>query len=109
MIPESALLCLELPSSALMAEAVQPLTDVAKQYLVASEDAVYDFVLKWARARYHKNWRSDMKSLAVLEAPFFKAEAPHRQRSLAAEDTALIYRCFVERAYKYRSVKVVEF
>ena len=86
MIPESALLGLELPSSALMAEAVQPLTDVAKQYLasrykdttkfqeeamalplvgieavlssddlqVASEDAVYDFVLKWARARYPK-------------------------------------------------------
>ncbi|KAL6325469.1 hypothetical protein AAG906_023314 [Vitis piasezkii] len=86
MIPESALLCLELPSSALMAEAVQPLTDAAKQYLasrykdttkfqeeamalplvgieavlssddlqVASEDAVYDFVLKWARARYPK-------------------------------------------------------
>ena len=35
MIPESALLGLELPSSALMAEAVQPLTDVAKQYLVS--------------------------------------------------------------------------
>ena len=174
MIPESALLGLELPSSALMAEAVQPLTDVAKQYLasrykdttkfqeeamalplvgieavlssddlqVASEDAAYDFVLKWARARYPKleerheilgtrlgrfiqfsyvtcrklkkviicnDFDHDLTSKAVLEAPFFKAEAPHRQRSLAAEDTALIYRCFVERAYKYRSVKVVEF
>ena len=33
MIPESALLYLELPSSVLMADAVQPLTDAAKQYL----------------------------------------------------------------------------
>lgn len=35
MTPESALLYLELPSSVLMAEAVQPLTDAAKQYLAA--------------------------------------------------------------------------
>lgn len=86
MTPESALLYLELPSSVLMADAVQPLTDAAKQYLakkfkdlakfqeevlnlplagieailssdelqVASEDAVYDFVLKWARTHYPK-------------------------------------------------------
>jgi hypothetical protein len=33
MTPESALLYLELPSSVLMADAVQPLTDAAKQYL----------------------------------------------------------------------------
>lgn len=33
MTPESALLYLELPSSVLMAEAVQPLTDAAKQFL----------------------------------------------------------------------------
>lgn len=33
MSPESALLYLELPCSVLMAEAVQPLTDAAKQYL----------------------------------------------------------------------------
>ena len=51
----------------------------------------------------------DLTSKAVLEAPFFKVEAPYRQRSLVAEDTALIYHCFVERAYKYRSIKVVEF
>lgn len=35
MTPESALLYLELPSSVLMAEAVQPLTDTAKQFLAA--------------------------------------------------------------------------
>lgn len=35
MTPESALLFLELPSSVLMAEAVQSLTDAAKQYLAA--------------------------------------------------------------------------
>lgn len=33
MTPESALLYLDLPSSVLMADAVQPLTDAAKQYL----------------------------------------------------------------------------
>jgi galactitol-specific phosphotransferase system IIC component len=33
MTPESALLYLELLSSVLMADAVQPLTDAAKQYL----------------------------------------------------------------------------
>ncbi|CBI29690.3 unnamed protein product, partial [Vitis vinifera] len=109
---------------------------------VASEDAVYDFVSKWAWAQYPKleerheilgtrlgcfiqfsyvtcrklkkvltcnDFDQDLTSKAVLEAPFFKADAPHRQRGLAAEDTALIYHCFVERAYKYRSVKVVEF
>lgn len=35
MTPESALLYLELPSSVLMGDAVQPLTDTAKQYLAA--------------------------------------------------------------------------
>ncbi|GJX39417.1 BTB/POZ domain-containing protein POB1-like protein [Tanacetum coccineum] len=86
MTPESALLYLNLPSSVLMAEAVQPLTDAAKQFLtvrykditkfqdevlnlplarveailasddleVASEDAVYDFDLKWSRIQYPK-------------------------------------------------------
>lgn len=35
MTPDSALLYLELPSSVLMADAVQPLTDAAKQYLAS--------------------------------------------------------------------------
>ncbi|KAG4914083.1 hypothetical protein AAZX31_19G237600 [Glycine max] len=173
MTPESALLYLELPSSVLMADAVQPLTDAAKQYLasrykditkfqeevmglplagieailssdelqVASEDAVYDFVLKWVRTQYPKleerrevlgtrlarlirfpymtcrklkkvltcnDFDHDVASKLVLEALFFKAEAPHRQRILAAE-SASFNRLFVERAYKYRPVKVVEF
>ncbi|XP_010251563.1 PREDICTED: BTB/POZ domain-containing protein POB1 isoform X2 [Nelumbo nucifera] len=174
MTPESALLYLELPSSVLMAEAVQPLTDAAKQYLaarykditkfqeevlnlplagieavlssddlqVASEDAVYDFVLKWARTHYPKledrreilgsrlfrlvrfpymtcrklkkvltcnDFDHELASKVVLEALFFKAEAPHRQRSLAAEESAATNHRFIERAYKYRPVKVVEF
>ncbi|CAL0308850.1 unnamed protein product [Lupinus luteus] len=173
MTPESALLYLELPSSVLMADAVQPLTDAAKQYLatrykditkfqeevmalplagveailssddlqVASEDAVYDFVLKWARTQYPKmeerrevmgarlahlirfpymtcrklkkvltcnDFEHEGASKLVLEALFFKAEAPHRQRILAAESASL-NRIFVERSYKYRPVKVVEF
>ncbi|CAI8607625.1 unnamed protein product [Vicia faba] len=174
MTPESALLYLELPSSVLMAEAVQPLTDAAKQYLasrykditkfqeevmnlplvgveailssddlqVASEDAVYDFVLKWARQQYSNveerrivlgsrlarlirfpymtcrklkkvltcsDFEHDVSSKLVLEALFFKAEVPHRQRSLAAEEPTCSSRRFLERAYKYRPVKVVEF
>ncbi|XWS76933.1 hypothetical protein CRYUN_Cryun01aG0219600 [Craigia yunnanensis] len=174
MTQESALLYLDLPSSVLMGEAVQPLTDAAKQYLaarykdmtkfqeevialplagveailssddlqIASEDAVYDFVLKWARAQYPKledrrevlgshlarfirfpymtcrklkkvltcnDFDHDVSSKLVIEALFFKAEAPHRQRSLAAEESATLNRRFVERAYKYRPIKVVEF
>ncbi|CAN6443870.1 unnamed protein product [Victoria cruziana] len=172
MTPESALLYLELPSSVLMADAVQPLTDTAKQFLakrfkdlskhqeeimnlplpgieailssdelqVASEDAVFDFVLKWARSQYPKieerrevlgsrlgrlirfpNMTSrklkkvltcndldpDLASKVVLDALFFKAETPHRQRLLASEESS--NKRFTERAYKYRPIKVVEF
>ncbi|XP_022721056.1 BTB/POZ domain-containing protein POB1-like isoform X2 [Durio zibethinus] len=171
---ESALLYLDLPSSVLMADAVQPLTDAAKQFLaarykdvtkfqvevlnlplagieavfssddlqVASEDAVYDFVLKWARTHYPKleerrevlatrlgrlvrfpymtcrklkkvlicnDFDPELASKVVLEALFFKAETPYRQRALASEEANVTYRRFVERAYKYRPVKVVEF
>ncbi|KAL5747600.1 hypothetical protein ACOSQ2_024897 [Xanthoceras sorbifolium] len=171
---ESALLYLDLPSSVLMGEAVQPLTDAAKQFLamrykditkfqeevlnlplagieavlssddlqIASEDAVYDFVLKWARTHYPKvedrrevlasrlgrlirfpymtcrklkkvlscnDFQPELASKVVLESLFFKAETPYRQRSLAAEEANASYRRFVERAYKYRPVKVVEF
>ncbi|EOY24916.1 POZ/BTB containin G-protein 1 isoform 4 [Theobroma cacao] len=171
---ESALLYLDLPSSVLLAEAVQPLTDAAKQFLadrykdvtkfqeevlnlplagieavfssddlqVASEDAVYDSVLKWARTHYPKleerrdvlatrlgrlirfpymtcrklkkvltcnDFDPELASKVVLEALFFKAETPYRQRAHAAEEANAPYRRFVERAYKYRPVKVVEF
>nr|GLL40575.1 BTB/POZ domain-containing protein POB1-like isoform X1 [Ipomoea trifida]GMC67428.1 BTB/POZ domain-containing protein POB1-like isoform X1 [Ipomoea batatas]GMD64934.1 BTB/POZ domain-containing protein POB1-like isoform X1 [Ipomoea batatas]GME02985.1 BTB/POZ domain-containing protein POB1-like isoform X1 [Ipomoea batatas]GME17203.1 BTB/POZ domain-containing protein POB1-like isoform X1 [Ipomoea batatas] len=174
MTPESALLYLELPSSVLMAEAVQPLTDAAKQFLaarykdvskfqeevmnlplagieailssddlqVASEDAVYDLVLKWTRSHYPKledrheilgsrlgryirfpymscrklrkilvcnDFDHEFASKHVLDALFFKAEAPHRQRTQAAEGSTSASRRFVERAYKYRPIKVVEF
>lgn len=109
---------------------------------VASEDAVYDFVLKWSRTHYPKleerreilgsrlaryirfpymtcrklkkvltcnDFDHEAASKLVLEALFFKAEAPHRQRILAAEESGTLNRRFVERAYKYRPVKVVEF
>ncbi|KAK9757871.1 hypothetical protein RND81_01G191800 [Saponaria officinalis] len=174
MTPESALLYLDLPSTVLMAGAVQHLTDAAKQYLadrykditkfqeelmslpisgieavlssddlqVASEDAVYDFVLKWARARYPKleerreilatrlaryirfpymtcrklrkaltcpDIDNELSSKLVMEALFFKAEAPHRQRILVAEEPISTKRRFMDRTYKYRPVKVVEF
>nr|KYP48784.1 Kelch repeat and BTB domain-containing protein 8 [Cajanus cajan] len=175
MTPDSALLYLELPSSVLMADAVQPLTDAAKQYLagrykditkfqeevmalplagveailssddlqVASEDAVYDFVLKWSRQQYPKleerrevlgarlarlirfpymtcrklkkvltcsDFDHDVASKLVLEGLFFKAEAPHRQRSLAAEDSASSYLSFaVDYEFAARSRPTEEF
>ncbi|KAF5451696.1 hypothetical protein F2P56_026781 [Juglans regia] len=174
MTPESALHYLELPSSVLIGEAVQPLTDTAKQYLaayykditkfqeevmalplagveavlssddlqVASEDTVYDFVLKWARNQYPKleerrdilgtrlarfirfpfmscrklrkvltcnDFDNEVATKLVMEALFFKAEVPHRQRILVAEESTTPARRYVERAYKYRPVKVVEF
>ena len=107
---------------------------------VASEDNVYDFVLKWAKAHYPKaeerrevlgcrlvhvirfpmmstrrlrkvlassELDHDIATKVVLDALFYKAEAPHRQRQLAMEDSN--YRKYHERAYKYRPVKLVEF
>ncbi|KAH7840055.1 hypothetical protein Vadar_012070 [Vaccinium darrowii] len=174
MTRESASLYLDLPSTVLRADAVQPLTDAAKQFLVArykditkfqeellnlplpgieavlssddlqvaSEDAIYDLVLKWARAHYPmvedrrdvlgtrlgrlirfpymtgrklkkvltcNDFDQELASKVVLEALFFKAEAPYRKRTLAAEDPNPSSHRFVERAYKYRPVKVVEF
>ncbi|XWS50042.1 hypothetical protein CRYUN_Cryun12cG0054500 [Craigia yunnanensis] len=76
---------------------------------VASEDAVYDFVLKWARSHYPKLEERQLASKVVLEALFFKTETPYRQRALAAEEANATHGCFLERAYKYRPVKVVEF
>ncbi|CAN1743731.1 BTB/POZ domain-containing protein POB1 [Linum perenne] len=174
MTSDSALLYLDLPSTVLLAEAVQPLTDAAKQYLagrykdmskfqeealnlplagieavlssddlqVASEDAVYDFVLKWARTHYPRleerrevlatrfvqlirfpfmssrklkkvltcnDFDREIASKVVLDALFFKNETPHRRRALAAEEASSTCRRFVERSYKYRPVKVMEF
>ncbi|KAI3818518.1 hypothetical protein L1987_12327 [Smallanthus sonchifolius] len=174
MTPESALLYLDLPSRILRAEAVQPLTVAAKQFLavrykditkfqdevlklplagveaiissddlqVASEDIVYDFVLKWARAQYPKledrrqvlgahlakyirfpymtcrklrkvmtctDFDQDFAQKVVIEALFFKADAPHKQRTYISDENSNINRRFIERAYKYWPVKVVEF
>ncbi|XP_009617879.1 BTB/POZ domain-containing protein POB1-like [Nicotiana tomentosiformis] len=171
---ESALLYLDLPSSVLMADAVLPLTDAAKQFLaarfkditkfqeevlnlplagieavlssddlqIASEDAVYDFALKWARIHYPKleerrevlssrlcrlirfpcitcrklkkvltcnDFDPELASKLVLEALFYKAEAPYRQRSIAADAGNALCHRYMERAYKYRPVKVLEF
>lgn len=51
----------------------------------------------------------ELASKVVLGALLFKAEAPYRQRSLAAEEASATCHRFVERAYKYRPVKVLEF
>ncbi|CAL5194981.1 unnamed protein product [Lathyrus oleraceus] len=50
----------------------------------------------------------EFTSKLVFDALYFKAEAPHRQRILAAESSSS-NRLFIERSYKYRPVKVVEF
>ncbi|KAL7606662.1 hypothetical protein Lser_V15G15733 [Lactuca serriola] len=92
MTTESALLYLNLPSSVSMAEAVKPLTDAAKEFLIVRykditksqdvilnlplagfeailssdnlqvpcEDAIYDFVLKWAGFTTLR-WKNDAK------------------------------------------------
>ncbi|XP_056686808.1 BTB/POZ domain-containing protein POB1-like isoform X2 [Spinacia oleracea] len=174
MSSDVALLYLDLPSSILMADAVKPLTDAAKEFLalrfkdmtkfqsevmelplagieavlcsddlqVASEDAVYDFAVKWARTHYlkleerrkvlgtrlcrlirfpHMTCRKLRKVLTcndldpelsnklVLEALFFKAEPPYRQRALLADEANTTCHRYIERAYKYRPVKVIEF
>ncbi|CAH8340946.1 unnamed protein product [Eruca vesicaria subsp. sativa] len=174
MTTESALLYLELPSTVLMAESVQPLADAAKQFLtarykditkfpvefmslplagveaiissddlqVSSEDTVYDLILKWAREHYPSlderrevlgshlahfirfpfmscrklkkvltcsDFDHEIASKLVVEALFFKAEAPHKKRTLAAQESASEHRRLIERAYKHRPVKVVEF
>uniref|UniRef100_A0A6V7QVN4 BTB domain-containing protein n=1 Tax=Ananas comosus var. bracteatus TaxID=296719 RepID=A0A6V7QVN4_ANACO len=57
----------------------------------------------------------EVASKSVLEALFFKAEPPHRQKTLAAardessNNNSNSNRSYIERAYKYRPVKVVEF
>ncbi|KAF5730047.1 hypothetical protein HS088_TW20G00417 [Tripterygium wilfordii] len=53
----------------------------------------------------------ELASKLVLEALFFKAETPYRQRWLAVEqaNARATNRHFLERAYKYRPIKVVEF
>ncbi|CAL5194982.1 unnamed protein product [Lathyrus oleraceus] len=108
---------------------------------VASEDAVYDFVLMWARNQYPileerraifraklihfirfpymtcrklktvltcNEFDNEVSFKLVSDALYFKAEVPHVQRILAAK-SASTSRCFIERSYKYRPVKVLEF
>jgi hypothetical protein len=107
---------------------------------VASEDAVYDFALKWARAHFTKledrreilgcrlvwhirfpmmscrklrkvqvctDFNHELAQKLVLEALFFRGEPPHRQRQMALDEKE--HSRYIERAYKYRPVKVVEF
>ncbi|XP_048501160.1 BTB/POZ domain-containing protein POB1 isoform X2 [Beta vulgaris subsp. vulgaris] len=109
---------------------------------IASEDAVYDFAVKWTRNHYskleerrnvlgtrlcrlirfpHMTCRKLRKVMTcndldpelslklVSEALFFKAEPPYRQRALLGDETNTMGHRYMERAYKYRPVKVIEF
>ncbi|MCL7022887.1 hypothetical protein MKW94_006131 [Papaver nudicaule] len=51
----------------------------------------------------------DHRSKVVLEAFRFKAEAPYRRRTILAMESAVTNRRYVERVYKFRPMKVVEF
>ncbi|URE49452.1 BACK [Musa troglodytarum] len=76
----------------------------------ASEDAIYEFVLKWARAQYPvlEERREILSSRLIRHIrALFKAEALHRQRAFSADESS--HKRFTERAYKYRPLKVVEF
>lgn len=170
MTTESALLYLELPSLVSMSSTVQLLADDAKVFFaekykdlsnpevmdlslagieailysdslqVASEDSVYDFAVKWARAQYpdmherkqilwpllHRVVRFpfmscrklrkiltcteldyESTSRVVIAALAFKCERPQFRHDRDLEEAS--NRMFVERSYKYRPVKVVEF
>jgi len=50
----------------------------------------------------------EVASTLVTEALFFKAEAPHRKRILAAKSSSSSC-LFEERTYEYRPVKILEF
>ncbi|KAG8058656.1 hypothetical protein GUJ93_ZPchr0002g23111 [Zizania palustris] len=80
---------------------------------VASEDAIYDFLISHMTCRKLRKVLTctdldhEQATKCVTEALLYKADAPHRQRALAADATTC--RKFAERAYKYRPLKVVEF
>ncbi|TMW82742.1 hypothetical protein EJD97_005081, partial [Solanum chilense] len=90
---------------------------------IASEDAVYDFALKWARMHYPKfedrrqlkeimtcnDFGSELASKFVFEALYYKAEEPYQQRAMAAKLGNALGHRYVERAYKLRPVKALEF
>lgn len=165
---ESAVLFLELPSSVLMAEAVQPLTSATKNYLishykdierfeeeliklplvgieallesncilVASEDNLYDFVLRWATAKYPSvkerhgvfcSWLARFicfaqlscgKLKSILACPGFNDDIIFnlvlealffKVKALYGERT-LAWECTMgERSYKLHPIKVVGF
>ncbi|KAL7606661.1 hypothetical protein Lser_V15G15732 [Lactuca serriola] len=163
MTPESALLYLDLPSTVSMAEAVQPLTNTAKEFLtlrykditkfqdeilnlslagveavlssddlqVASEDAIYDFVLKWARIHYpnieerreiltkllpkcirfpYMTCRKLRKIMTCNEFdPKFAQKVALESLFSKAESQSLRKSPNPPRVYKYRPVKVVGF
>lgn len=64
---------------------------------------------KLREVMYCKDLDQQVKQRDVVAALFFKAETSHRQRLLDADEIPNTYRQFIERAYTYRLVKVVEF
>ncbi|PHT92321.1 BTB/POZ domain-containing protein POB1 [Capsicum annuum] len=51
----------------------------------------------------------ELASKLVIEALFYKDEAPYCQGSIAAEAGNALHHCYVQRAYKYRPVKALHF
>ncbi|GMJ06225.1 light-response BTB 2, POZ/BTB containin G-protein 1 [Hibiscus trionum] len=104
----------------------KPLTDAAKRFLAAArykditkfQEEVLNLPLAGIEAVFSSDdlqkaekvltcidFDPELTSKVVLEAIFFKAETPYRQRALAAEEASTAHCRFVERAYKYRPVK----
>ncbi|KAL1198118.1 BTB/POZ domain-containing protein [Cardamine amara subsp. amara] len=106
---------------------------------IACEDIIYEVVLKWTKTHYSvleerqeilgshlaryirfphmtcrrlkkilisDDFRPSVASKLVLEALFFKAD---RRSTLSSNEPASINHRFVERAYKHRPIKIVEF
>uniref|UniRef100_A0A3Q7HPQ4 Uncharacterized protein n=1 Tax=Solanum lycopersicum TaxID=4081 RepID=A0A3Q7HPQ4_SOLLC len=69
---------------------------------IESEDVVYDFALKWDRRHYPKF--EDRR-----DALFYKSEEAYQQLAIATYVGNDLGHCYMERAYKFRSVKALEF
>ncbi|KAJ4894493.1 hypothetical protein Rs2_21287 [Raphanus sativus] len=70
MTPDSALLYLELSSSVLMAEAVEPLTDAAKQFLASSFVKIDEIgeLFEEARETLNKNVVCEIQEIPIYKA-----------------------------------------
>ena len=65
--------------------------------------------MKLKKIMSFNDFGTELASKLVLEDLFYKAEALYQHCAIAAIVENAIYHCYVERAYKYRPVKVLQF